>query len=108
MPRIGARLFGIAGAGITTVTASFIRIQRSANPARLVPAGTASSVLRRPEVRSRAHAREGLADVECLTVAVEIAVIVRGKFRVARDLAGQQPLASGTRTMTATFCAWLP
>ena len=77
---------------MTVETASSIRIQRSANCAIVAPCGTsgriASTAVERHVI---GHAREGLAHVEGLAMAVEGAMVVGGKGAVGGHLAGQHP-----------------
>ena len=77
--------------GIAHVTASNIRIQRSANCAIVTPAGTSgaqASTACKPAVVG--HARERLALIEHLAVPVEVAMVVGSEHRVAAQLAGEQ------------------
>ena len=77
--------------GIAQVTASNIRIQRSASCVSVAPGGTSGrSSLDGLEADVVRHARERLSLVERLTLAIEVAVVVGGEHRVAPQLAGQQ------------------
>jgi len=80
------------------------RHHRSANSASVWPAGH-ERLERIGELDAflERQAGEGLADVELLAVAVEVAMIVRGKRLALFILPPSRPLASGRRMSSATF-----
>jgi len=82
---------GFFAPGMIALTASKSRHQRTRNRHRHARRQRAASA-RRPAPRlSRTQAGECLADVELLAVAVEIAVVARGKRRRLRHLPAEQP-----------------
>ena len=88
---------------MTVETASKLRIHRSASCASVAPSGTSGTQLVDDlEAELEVDAREGLADVELLAVAVEGAVVVGREARLAANFPVSKPDASGTRTMTPT------
>ncbi|EGE55689.1 hypothetical protein RHECNPAF_8900105 [Rhizobium etli CNPAF512] len=89
--RVGSRLFAVAGAG--DHDGDGVAHQNPAQrEGRHGGAGRhqLAHLFHRLQANLEGHAGKGLADIEGFAVAVEIAVVVAGKMRLAADLAGEQ------------------
>ena len=94
---------GVFAPGIVVVMPGCMRIQRSASWASVAPSGTSGrELLDGREARLVVDARERLADVEALAVAVEGRWSSASNAVSGRSLPVSSPLASGTRAITPT------
>jgi len=94
--------------GMAQLTASNIRIHRSANCRHRQSLGNQlADFIHGFQAALVVHAGECLAHVERLAVAIELAMIVGGKLRIAFEPPAQQPAASGNaRPEIPTFLAF--